>query len=40
MPTSAKKRISGRKRESNVIRKKKKKEKKNECLLERKEKGE
>ena len=39
MPTSAKKRISGRKRESNVIRKKKKK-KKNECLLERKEKGE
>lgn len=28
MPTSAKKRISGRKRESNVIRKKKKKKKK------------
>lgn len=27
MPTSAKKRISGRKRESNVIRKKKKKKK-------------
>lgn len=28
MPTSAKKRISGRKRESNVIRKKKKRKKK------------